>query len=357
MVKQEEPPIVERIARFVARPASDDFDRLAVDAFAYQYRTIPPYRRLCRSRGATPQSVRRWQDVPAVPAGAFAGLALHAAPPREVFRSSGTTGGPRSVHYHPFPDLYRRVIDASFPAFCLPEGGRPPMLSLIPSRRQLPDSSLAFMVDHVLRRYGGSGSLTAFGDGGVDAAAATAWCRRRIAEGRPVFVLATAFALLQWLDELAAQDVTLALPPATTIFETGGFKGRSREIGRGELLDRIARRLQVPAARVVREYGMTELTSQLYSRVLQGGDPDLLVGPPWLAARVLEPASLEPAAPGEAGLIAIFDLANVGSAVHLLTGDLGIAEAGGIRLLGRAAGAELRGCSLTVEELLDDATP
>jgi hypothetical protein len=107
---------------------------------------------------------------------------------------------------------------------------------------------------------------------------------------------------------------------------------------------------------VVSEYGMTELTSQLYTDVLAGGDPELFVAPHWVRVRVLDPESpaerLEEAPPGEPGLIAVFDLANLSSAVHLLTEDLGAMEAGGLRLLGRAAGAELRGCSLAAEEML-----
>jgi len=102
---------------------------------------------------------------------------------------------------------------------------------------------------------------------------------------------------------------------------------------------------------VVREYGMTELTSQFYTGVLRGGDADVFVGPPWLKARILDPVTLREAPAGKPGLVAVFDLANLGSAVHLLVEDVGIAGGGGLRLLGRACGAELRGCSLTVETL------
>ncbi|MDX1502770.1 MAG: acyl-protein synthetase, partial [Thermoanaerobaculia bacterium] len=101
---------------------------------------------------------------------------------------------------------------------------------------------------------------------------------------------------------------------------------------------------------LVREYGMTELTSHFYTRVLSGGDPDLFVPPPWTRVRTLDPETLAPVT-GRPGLLAVFDLANVGSAVHLLTEDLAVDEVEAFRLAGRAAGADLRGCSLTVEEL------
>lgn len=348
--------ILDRVTRFLTAPEADSFEDLALAAFAYQFERIEPYRRLCERRGATPETLQDWRQVPPVPATAFKTLTLAAEPAVEVFRSSGTTGGEeqRSVHHHPFPDLYRRVIDASFPRFCLPYGGPLPILSLIPTREQLPDSSLSFMADHILARYGSPESLTAFGSRGVEAAKARSWAGARQREGRPVLVLATAFALAQWLDALADRlGLKFRLPAGSVIFETGGFKGRTAELTRGELLSRVHEWLGVPPDFVVREYGMSELTSQFYTRVLLGGDPDLFVAPHWTRVRLLDPETLEEVPAGTPGLVTVFDLANLGSAVHLLTEDLGVSEGGGdgFRLIGRAAGAELRGCSLVVEEL------
>ncbi|HEX9944302.1 MAG TPA: hypothetical protein VGG03_20010 [Thermoanaerobaculia bacterium] len=346
--------ILDRVVRFLTAPGAERFEDLALAAFAWQFERIEPYRRLCERRGATPATVKDWRQVPTVPAAAFKTMTLAAEPAGEIFRSSGTTGEQRSVHHQPFPDLYRRVIDASFPHFCLPytgPSGRLPILSLIPTREQLPDSSLSFMADHILARHGDPESATAFGPRGVEATKARSWAAARQREGHPALVLATAFALAQWLDALERQDLRFRLPAGSAIFETGGFKGRTTELTREDLLARVQTWLGVPPTSVVREYGMTELTSQCYTRALLGGDPDLFVAPHWVRVRLLDPETLEEAPAGTPGLIAIFDLANLGSAVHLLTEDLGVAEGEGFRLLGRAAGAELRGCSLVVEEL------
>jgi hypothetical protein len=346
--------MIERVASFLDDPGSAAFEELALAAFAFQYERIEPYRRLCAARGAAPGRVASWREVPLVPAAAFKRLTLAAAPAREVFRSSGTSRGEaeRSVHHHPFPELYRRVIDASFPRFCLPWDGRPAMLSLVPTREQLPDSSLSFMVDHVLARFGGPESATAFGRRGVEAGAARSWAGARQRQGKPVLVLATTFALAQWLESLARLGLRFRLPAGSAVFETGGFKGQGREVSRDELAAARSERLGIAPGAVVREYGMTELTSQCYTRALLDGDPDLYVAPHWVRFRVLDPETLAESSPGTPGLLALFDLANLGSAVHLLTEDLAVAEADGFRLLGRAAGAELRGCSLAVEELL-----
>lgn len=346
--------ILDRVTRFLTEPESASFEDLALAAFAWQLERIEPYRRLCEHRGATPETITDWRQVPPVPAAAFKTLILAAAPAVEIFRSSGTTGERRSVHHQPYPELYRRVIDASFPRFCLPYARRLPILSLIPSREQLPDSSLSFMAGHILAQYGSPESMTAFGPRGVEAVKARSWAGARQREGRPALVLATAFALAQWLEALERLDLKFRLPSGTVIFETGGFKGRTTELTREELLLRVRSWLGVPSESVVREYGMTELTSQCYTPTLLGGDPEVFVAPHWVRVRLLDPETLEEAPAGAPGLIAVFDLANLGSAVHLLTEDLGIAEGDGFRLLGRAAGAELRGCSLVVEELRGD---
>jgi len=357
----EHSDLIEAIRRFVADPGAAELDELAREAFAFQVERSAPIRTLAAARGVDARRMTSWREIPPVPALAFKSVDLLPAgvdPERALtFRSSGTTAERRSVHRHPFPALYRATIDAAFPGRCLPErpAGHPvPMLSLIPSPVEVPDSSLSFMVGHAIGRWGAAESTYALGPAGLDAEGAVAWVRERSLspENGPCLVLTTAFALAAWLDHLETVDTRLRLPRGSVVFETGGFKGRRRELTRAELVGRAETYLGVPPDRVVREYGMTELTSQLYTRALDGGDPDLFVPPHWVRVRVLDPETLEEARPGEVGLIAVFDLANLGSALHLLTEDLGVIEEGGLRLLGRARGAELRGCSLTAEEMV-----
>ena len=343
--------LVERVARSLCDPQGERFEELALAVFAFQYERVAPYRKLCEGRGVSPDTVRDWRDVPAVPALAMKRLALHADEPLQVFRSSGT-GGERSVHHQPYPDLYRQAIDCSFPRFCLPGLRTPaPMLSLVPTVEQAPDSSLAFMAAHVLDEWGAADSTNAFGERGVDVTRARSWLGARQREGRPVLVFATSFALAQLLDALERRFLHFRLAPGSVVFDTGGYKGRHQELSRDDLLARIQTWLGVAPEQVVREYGMTELSSQCYTTNLIGGDPEVFVAPHWVRVRVLHPETLADQATGEPGLIAVFDLANVGSVPHLLTEDLGVADGEGFKLLGRAGSAELRGCSLTVEEL------
>ncbi len=341
--------LLQRIERFIA--AGDGaFDELAAAAARFGYEHVAPYRRLCDRRGLAPGALDDWRAAPAVPTSAFRSLRLAAGEPRETFRSSGTTGGAerRSVHYHSCPDLYRTVIDATFPAACLPAGGgRLPILSLIPDRSAAPDSSLSFMAAHVFERHAAAGSAWAASSRGIDLDLAGRWLRSR-SRDEPVLILATALALVLLLDRIEDRGGrAIRLPAGSRVFETGGFKGRTLETTPAAVRRRVCSLLGLDADAVVREYGMTELTSQAYSR--PGGER--LRTPPWMPFRVLDPESLEEVDDGTTGLLAFFDLANLGSACHVLTEDLGVREDDAFRLLGRASGAELRGCSLTAEEL------
>jgi len=343
--------IVERVQRFINDPERGDFDELVREAFRFQYDRLEAYRGLCQRSGIGPDQVTNWRQIPPIPALAFKTLDLAATTDGEVFQSSGTTTERSSIHRHGFLDLYRATIGASFPTAALGSLRPRPMLSLIPDRQQAPESSLSFMVDHVMRQWGTDDSSTAFGTRGVDARAARSFLGARQRDRRPALILSTAFALAQLLEALERFDLRFRLPPGSVVFETGGYKGRSREVPPEELRQQMENRLALQPGVIVREYGMTELTSQFYTAARRGGDPDVFHIPHWVRVRILDPETLEETPPGTVGLICICDLANLSSAIHLLTEDLGRVEEDGFRLLGRAAGAELRGCSLTVEKL------
>ena len=174
-------------------------------------------------------------------------------------------------------------------------------------------------------------------------------------------LLGTAFALVRLVDD--GGDSSLALPPGSVVMQTGGFKGRSREVTMEELRGGVSRVLGLDPSRVVGEYGMTELTSQLYEASIAesalgrqhgAAQPGIYFEPPWLRVTPVDPITLLPVADGETGLARFIDLGNVDSAVSVVTQDLVRRTQGGIQLLGRQPGAPARGCSLAVEALLHD---
>lgn len=337
------------------------FQELALAAFALQFERIPPYRAFCEGRGRTPDAVQRWQDVPAVPSSAFKALELYAGDadrPEAIFRTSGTTLGQaaRGRHVVPRLELYRRSLLPPFRAHVLAARGRIRFVSLIPSPDELPDSSLSFMVGVAAAALATEVHWLVEGQGALDLEALRTITRRASHAREPVLILGTALALLNALERLEGEPLA-PLPPGSRIMETGGFKGAGRELTRVDLYARLAEATGMPHERIVSEYGMTELLSQLYEPVLSEG-PGAVgthVPPPWLKVRALDLVTLEELPAGEEGLLCFFDLANAGSVCHVLTEDVGSVVKGRVRLAGRASGAEPRGCSLAMDELMSAA--
>ena len=345
------------IAEGVDAPADDArFESLALELFRVQYAGGAAYRRLCAAFGVEPERVRSWRQIPMVPAGAFKEARLAIFPPEatlRTFRTSGSSTDARGALHLDTLALYDASLLATFGAFLCPDVERIRFLLLAPSAAEAPDSSLSYMFERAKSELGTADSRFFVHSEGWDVDALVAELATLSA---PVLLAGTAFAFVHLLDALEARRLTLALPAGTRVMETGGFKGRSRELSREELHFAIAKRLGVPRARIVNQYGMCELGSQFYEASLRTGvASDRKVVPPWVRTRVLDPATLLDVAPGETGVLVHYDLANTGSVLAVMTSDLGIAVEGGFRVLGRLRGAEARGCSLAADALLDAA--
>jgi hypothetical protein len=241
----------------------------------------------------------------------------------------------------------------------LPEGRPMTMISLVPPPRDLPDSSLSHMIATVMERFGtGDSGWCATASDGLDETELD----RRLADARGngdvICILGTSFSFVHWLDSLGDRSVRHRLLDGSRLMDTGGFKGRSREIGRDELRTAYLDRLGIPPTHCVNEYGMTELCSQFYDASLRDAvvrrtlGPDRKVPPPWVRTMVVDPATLEPLPDGQTGLLRHFDLANLGSVIAVQTDDIGVIVDGGFQLLGRAAGAQPRGCSIAMDDML-----
>jgi hypothetical protein len=344
------------------------FNGWALRVFRWQFEHNTAFRGYCLGRGATPATVTSWEDVPAVPTGAFKRLRLLSAgegrEPDAVFHTSGTSRTEqRGEHFVASLRLYRSALLPAFRIHLLPDGALLPVLALVPSPQDAPRSSLSYMIGTVSEAFGAEGGgWFAAADGALKTEGLLRAIEEAVDTGAPVLIAATAFALAHWLDGLTRDGLRFALPEGSRVMETGGFKGRVRGVSRDDLYHGIVTRLGIPMNRVVNEYGMTEMLSQFYEPVLHrfqdsdtGLGDRLHVGPPWVRTRVLDPESLERVPDGEPGILCHHDLANLGSVACLLTEDMGVAVADGFRLLGRFPGAEPRGCSLAIEELLDAA--
>ena len=350
-------PPYERVLRFIDDPETDRFETLALDVFAHQFACCPAYQEFCAKRGRTPQTVADWRAIPPVPVVAFARADLCCGPPVRIFRSSGTTHGPTNRSRHQLPDLrlYERSALRGLQRFLFPDVPRMRLVSLIHRVDDLPDSSLAQMVAWAMDAFGAADSLYAVGPTGIDVDALTGALRAAESDGRPLCLLATTGALLRALDHYRAGGMSFRLPHGSRLMDTGGDKGAPRHLSRPGLLHAAWNAFAIPGYFCVNEYGMAELSSQYYDSVIADRvaglhRPRRKLGPHWARVLVLDAETLAPAAAGERGLLCHVDLANAGSATAVLSEDVGYLDRDGFQLVGRAPGAEARGCSLAAAE-------
>jgi Acyl-protein synthetase, LuxE len=316
--------------------------------FAYQLRYNEPYAAYCASVGVTLASPPpSWEGIPAVPAPSFRDVRLATFPgdPAIVFETSGTTSGRPGRHYLETLALYDAAALAAFDRFMLAGNARLRYFNCVPDPREAPHSSLGYMMHRVSELRGDGETGWYLRDGHLCCDALIADLQRAIADGRPICLAATAFALVHLLDAMGAQETRIVLPPGSRVMETGGFKGRSRAVSRDELYAGLGDRFGITGDQIVAEYGMTELSSQYYDDATRRK-----MAPPWLRARVVGPQRTTLPS-GRIGSLLHVDLANRSSCIAVQTEDLGKRDGDGLILIGREADSEPRGCGLDAEEL------
>lgn len=321
--------LADRIVAFVdgslAGAPPEPFEAIALDVHAWQATRCPVRAALTEGPAGTVEA------IPAVPVGLFKDLPVGTVDPDAAavtFRTSGTTGGGRGAHRLRSTALYDHgsLAWARRQLGTLP--GRSVNLLLDPADH--PDSSLS----HMVALFAASASWH-LGPGGIDADAFA-----HALGDAPAFVGATAFALAELLEDHAPAP----LPRGSVLMVTGGFKGRVHRLDDADLYE-AARRVLRPA-RLVTEYGMTELSSQLWGTPAGRYHP-----PPWLRVLAIDPHTAQVLPPGQTGQLRFVDLCNLDASVAIETLDGGIVhEDGTLTLHGRLDDAPARGCSLTVEE-------
>jgi hypothetical protein len=350
-----------RILATMDGPNDDDaFDRIARDVFAYQFERNAPYRRYCLRVGSDPSRASTWRDIPAVPAASFADARLASFDPERTvltFVSSGTTsaGARASRHELDSSELYDAALSAHYRALVLPGVSAMPHVFIAPPFSQAPASSLSYMLSTLATRFGASGGGFFVHDDVLDFQGLSA----ALSSETPRVVFGTAFSFVHFADRCRAEGVRFSLAPGSRVVETGGFKGKSREIARDDLYRTFEELLGVKPEMCVSEYGMCELGSQWYDANIadvcarRAPRRHIKIGPHWTRTLIVDPVTALPLAAGDTGLLQIFDLCNRGSVCAVLTGDLARERDGGIEILGRHPGAPPKGCSIAADAMLE----
>ena len=358
----------------------EDFNQLALELFALQFKYNFAYRLICEAQRRTPEVVEHWTRIPAVPTAAFKELELTCLAPSErtaVFHSSGTTKQKPSRHFHNADSL--TVYEASLWKWFVQnifansklKTQNSKLICLTPLPEQAPHSSLVHMFKTIRQKLDAQesvfvGKIDADGAWVLDFEAALAALdgnsklkthlprHSAATAGNSKLILGTAFSFVHLLDFLTENNLHFRLPIGSRVMETGGYKSRSRTMSKDELHALITERLGIPQSHIVCEYGMSELSSQAYDAEISIQNSKLKIQnserefrfPPWARVQIISPENGCEVADGETGLIRVFDLANVFSVMAIQTEDLGVRHGDGFELIGRAQFAEPRGCSL-----------
>jgi phenylacetate-coenzyme A ligase PaaK-like adenylate-forming protein len=310
------------------------FEVQALEMFRYQYAGNPVYRLFADLVGRNPPKVKKLSDIPFMPVGFFRDHVIMTGKVRieAIFESSGTTGMIPSKHFVKDLRMYEDSFVAGFRMFYGDPSGYL-IAALLPSYTERPGSSLVYMADKLIRMSGHRKS-------GFYKKSSSGLIRLlRKEKDKKVLLLGVSFALLDMAEKYES-DLSHVI-----IMETGGMKGRRKEITREELHSVLKKRFGTGT--IHSEYGMTEMLSQAYSK-----GEGIFHCPPWMKVLVRDP--WDPLAvtdaPGKTGGINIIDLANVDSCSFIATGDLGrLHPEGGFEVLGRFDDADIRGCNLLVE--------
>lgn len=311
----------------------EDFTSRALELFRFQAERCAPYRRYVELLGIEPTSITCVEDIPMLPIELFKTEDVYSgeSEPEVVFTSSNTGSTVASRHMMSSVENYRKTFLAAFTAFY----GDPAQWSiygLLPSYLEREGSSLVFMVDELIRLAGSGGFyLNNYERLIADMEADT----------KPKILLGVSYALWDLAEKYAPKLKD------TIVMETGGMKGRRKEIAKEELHAILCRGFGLKT--IHSEYGMAELSSQAYS-----AGEGIFRTPSWmriLVRDINDPFDHKPQ--GMRGGIDIIDLANIDSCAFIQTQDLGRLHAdGSFCIEGRIAGSDIRGCNLLIHDLL-----
>jgi phenylacetate-coenzyme A ligase PaaK-like adenylate-forming protein len=312
----------------------EQFNVLAMELFCYQAENVTVYGEFLRLIKCDHRKLNHYLEIPFLPVALFREHIItdQPSPPQLYFSSSGTTGQSRSRHYIADPTLYEECFQNAFRLFY----GNPNqyvILGLLPSYIGQGGSSLIYMCEKLIKDSGHPESgfyLYNYDE-------LYQLLNRLKDEGKKIFLLGVTFALLDFFGQY---KIDLR---GSVIMETGGMKGRGREMIREEVHQIITSATGVDA--VHSEYGMTELMSQAYSK----GNGQFRC-PPWMKVLIRDQHDPFFSLPeGKTGVVHIIDLGNIHSCAFIATQDLGINSKNSyFEIAGRMDSSELRGCNLLV---------
>jgi hypothetical protein len=356
----------QKIAAYIkssfTKPDEDAFNRLALEVFSFQYAHVPIYQKLCDKRGAAPGRISTWRDIPGISTEGFKLFELFSKPPAEaqrIFSTSGTTQGVnkgRALFSEEGHELMDAAILENARRYLFPDSGTYRFLIIAPPPEKAPHMIMAYGMDQLKKNYGSPGSRFLIGEQGFVPDELARELRQAVQENIPVALIGASLGFLSFFDFCAQQGLSFDLPQGSRTLDAGGYKGRGRMIAQDEFISLITRFLGIAPDMSINLLGMTELGSQFYDNALKNrcsgtAGARCKENPPWTRTLVLDPRTMQEVPVGAQGVLWHLDLTNLERVAAIQTDDIGRRREQGFEILGRARGSEVRGCSLSIEEI------
>jgi phenylacetate-coenzyme A ligase PaaK-like adenylate-forming protein len=306
-----------------------NFNQKAIEIFKFQYNNNSVYSQYCDLINVDVKSIREIKDIPFLPIQFFKNYTVSSYHKHtHSFKSSGT-GGKRSVHHikdiNVYIQSFTQCFEENFGSI-----NNTVFLGLLPSYIEQGNSSLIYMVDYLIQKSNRKESGFYLND------------YKKLYElilkleksEKKIILIGVSYALLDFIENFSLNTENLI------IIETGGMKGRRKEITREELHDKLKKGFN--SNNIKSEYGMTELLSQAYSNT-----NGIFKSPSWLkvlARDINNPLSVNLQGKGALNFI---DLANINSCSFIASDDIGeVYQNSSFKVLGRLSNSEIRGCNL-----------
>ena len=310
------------------------FENLALQVFEHQSAKCPVYANYLNQLDINPKSVNHFDQIPFLPIQFFKSHQIISTNKKidKVFLSSGTTANEQSRHYVSDLNIYKLSYTKGFEVF-YGDIKDYTILALLPNYLEREGSSLVFMVDDLIKKSKSPESGFYLNDLESLSAKLIQLDKRN----KKVLLIGVSYALLDLVNKYKFHLKN------TIIMETGGMKGRRKEMIREELHKILSVGFGVD--RIHSEYGMTELLSQAYSK-----GNGIFEAPPWMRIVVRDPEDPLTILPhSKTGGLNVVDLANINSCAFIATQDLGKVNANGtFEIMGRFDNSDIRGCNLMV---------
>ena len=306
-----------------------NFNQKAIEIFNFQYNNNSVYSQYCKLINVNAKSIKKIKDIPFLPIQFFKNYTVSSYNKHtHSFKSSGT-GGKRSVHHikdiNIYIESFTQCFEENFGSI-----NNTVFLGLLPSYIEQGNSSLIYMVDYLIQKSNRKESGFYLND------------YKKLYDlilkleksEKKIILIGVSYALLDFIDNFSLKTKNLV------IIETGGMKGRRKEITREELHDKLKRGFN---SNIIKsEYGMTELLSQAYSNT-----NGIFKSPPWLKILVREINDPLYVKSHGKGALNFIDLANVNSCSFIASDDIGeVYRDSSFKVLGRLSNSEIRGCNL-----------